>query len=84
MRRVYRTEVCIHTLGTRGYAFLYVLPRYEAQGSQDWCVISRFMLVTLYCQFSMELMLFRRGRSAIVCNSEVYVVSRVVISRFDL
>ena len=32
----------------------------------------------------MELMLFRRGLSAIVRNSEVYVISRVVISRFDL
>ena len=32
----------------------------------------------------MELMLFRRGLSAIIRNSEVYVISRVVISRFDL
>ena len=32
----------------------------------------------------MELMLFRRGLSAIVRNIEVYVISRVVISRFDL
>ena len=35
-------------------------------------------------KFSMELMLFRRRLSVIVCNSEVYVISRVIISRFDL
>ena len=35
-------------------------------------------------QFSMQLMLFRRGLSVIVRNSEVYVISRVIISRFDL
>ena len=35
-------------------------------------------------QFSMELMLFRRRVSAIVRNSEVCVISRVVISGFDL
>ena len=32
----------------------------------------------------MELMLFRRGVSAIGRNSEVCVISRVVISSFDL
>ena len=35
-------------------------------------------------QLSMELMLFQRGLSVIVRNSEVYVTSRIVISRFDL
>ena len=32
-------------------------------------------------QFSMELMLFRCGLSVIVRNSEVYVISRVVVYR---
>ena len=68
--------MCIHTSGPCEYAVLYVLPRYEARGPPDWYVIAS--------QFSMQLMLFRRGLSAIVRNSEVYVISRVVISRFDL
>ena len=66
---------------------LYVLPRYEAWGTSrleryiEVYVIASYVIVS---QFSMELMLFRRGLSAIVRNSEVYVISRVVISRFDL
>ena len=79
--------MCIHTSGTHGYAFMYVLSRYEARG------ISRLVhYIEVYAiasfvgasQFSMELMLFRRGLSVIICNSEVYLISRVVLSRFDL
>ena len=71
----------------RGYAFLYVLQRYEARETSrlvryiEVYVIASCVIAS---QFSMELMLFRRGLSAVVRNSEVYVISRVVISRFDL
>ena len=83
----YRTDVCIHTSGTCGYAFLYVLLRYEARGTLklvryiEVYVIANYVIMS---QFSMKLMLFQRGLSVIVHNSEVYVISRVVISRFDL
>ena len=46
----YRTEVCIYTSGTRGYAFWYVLPRYDAWGTSrlvryiEVYVIARFTL----------------------------------------
>ena len=59
------------------YAFLYVLPRYEARGTSR--LVRYIEVYVIASQFSMELMLFRRGLSAIVRNSEVYV-----ISRFDL
>ena len=69
------------------YVFLYVLPRYEAQGTYrtlryiEVYVIANYVIAS---QFSMELMLFRRGLPVIVRNSEVYVISRIVILRFDL
>ena len=74
--------MCIHTSGTRGYAFSYVLLRYEAWGTSrlvrciEVNVIANYVIAS---QFSMQLMLFRRGLSVIVRNSEVYI-----ISRFDL
>ena len=80
-------EACIHTSCTRGYAFFDILPRYEAQGTSrlvryiEVYVIANYVIAS---QFPMELMLFRRGLSVITHNSEVYVISRVVISRFDL
>ena len=83
----YMTEMCIYTSCTRGYVFLYVLPRYEACETSrlvryiEVYVIANYVIAS---QFSMELMLFRRGLSVIVHNSEVYVILRVVISRFDL
>ena len=76
------TEMCIYTSCTAGYVFLYVLPRYEAQGTYrtlryiEVYVIASYVIAS---QFSMELMLFQCVR-----NSEVYIISRVVISRFDL
>ena len=58
------TEMCIHTPGKRGYVFFYVQPRYEAQGTSrlvrymEVYVTANYVIVS---QFSMELMLFRRG-----------------------
>ena len=80
-------EACIHTSCALGYAFFYVLPRYEAQGTSrlvryiEVYVIASYVIAS---QFSMELILFRRGLSVITRNSEVYVISMVIISRFDL
>ena len=72
MRKVH-TEVCIHTSGAHGYAFLYVLPRCEARGTsrlvryiEDY-VIANYVIAS---QVSIEFMLFRRGLSVIVRNSE--------------
>ena len=85
--------MCVHTSGTRRYAgtrryvLLYILPRYEAWGtSRIVCYIEVYVIANydIASRFSMELMLFRRGLSVIVHNSEVYVILRVVVSRFDL
>ena len=83
----YSTKVCIHTSGTCGYVFLYVPLRYEAWGPPESYVIIEVYVIVNYViasQFSMELMLCQRGLSLIVRNSEGYIISRVVISRFDL
>ena len=68
-----------YTSDTRGYAFLYALPTYDARGTSR--LVRYIEVYVIASQVSMELMLFRRGLSAIVCNNEVYVISRVVISR---
>ena len=66
---------------------LHVLPRYEAWGTSRLVRYIEVYVIVNYViasQFSMELMPFQRGLSVIIRNSEVYVISRVVISRFDL
>ena len=57
---------CIHTSGTHGHAFSYVLhvPRYEARGTSRLVRCIKVYVIASYViasQFSMELMLFRRG-----------------------
>ena len=66
------------------YAFLYVLPRYEARRTSR--LVRYIEVYVIASQFCMELMLFRRGLSVIVrnTNSEVYVISRVVLARSEL
>ena len=69
--------MCIHTQVRLGRHFCTYYRGMKHAG--DLHLVRYIEVYVIASQFSMELMLFRRGLSAIVRNSEVYV-----ISRFDL
>ena len=67
------------------YAWVCICIRTTEVWSMGTSRLVRYIKVyVIASQYSMELMLFQCGLSAIIRNSEVYVISRVVISRFDL
>ena len=83
----YSTEVCIHTSGTRGYVFLYILSRYEARGTSG---IARYVEILLYSEVYViashfvDTVLARTSGNRFTLYWGMRYIEVYVISRFTL